>query len=82
LQLKIPLIPRDEKGPHVVVRRTGFKGEKKLCPNCLHELEQWNPLGGWLIPAEFSCPICNYEGHLAIESRSAPSVGNHTRHQP
>ncbi len=42
---------------------------KKLCPNCLHELEPYSTISGWLTPEEYICTNCEYAGILFVEEK-------------
>jgi hypothetical protein len=48
------------------IRRVISK-KKKLCPKCLKELKQTSSLGGWLLPTEYVCQFCGYQGYGALE---------------
>jgi hypothetical protein len=51
-----------------LVRRKAFSKTPKLCPSCLSRLEKLGELGGWLLPQNYYCPRCGYEGYAYLEN--------------
>ncbi len=51
------------------IRRVISK-KKKICPRCLKELKNTSNLGGWLLPQEYICRSCGYQGSVALEDDS------------
>ena len=54
-----------------VVRRSVIARTAKLCPNCLSPLTRNSKLGGWLLPQDYKCAKCEYQGYAYLESVSA-----------
>jgi ribosomal protein S27AE len=50
------------------VRRRAFSRVPRRCPRCLSVLERVGSLGGWLVPQNYYCPRCGYEGFAFLES--------------
>jgi len=44
-------------------------GKKKVCPRCLEEIkvDSISQLSGWLLPQEYFCGSCGYQGTIALE---------------
>jgi ribosomal protein S27AE len=51
-----------------LVRRRAFSKVPRRCPRCLNVLEKVGSLGGWLVPQNYYCPRCGYEGFAFLES--------------
>jgi len=58
----------DEKsGTPRLVRHKVFSTTPRLCPVCLTPLQKIGELGGWLIPQNYLCPKCGYNGIAFLE---------------
>ena len=38
-----------------------------MCPRCLKPLQKGSKLGGWLVPQDYYCTNCGYQGTLYLE---------------
>ena len=50
------------------VRRGVLAIAPRLCPSCLTPLRRVSELGGWLVPQDYYCPNCGYQGHAYLEA--------------
>jgi uncharacterized protein (DUF983 family) len=60
-----------EIGEPKVVRRSPLTPTVKRCPRCLKPLQRGSKFGGWLVPQDYFCEACGYEGTLYVEQDSA-----------
>jgi hypothetical protein len=50
-----------------LVRRKVLAVVPRLCPACLTPLKRVSELGGWLVPQDYYCANCGYQGHAYLE---------------
>jgi predicted amidophosphoribosyltransferase len=50
-----------------LARKSPFAPTVKLCPKCLKPLQRGSRLGGWLVPQDYFCPECGYQGTVFVE---------------
>ena len=50
-----------------MTRRSAFAPTVKRCPRCLQPLQKGSKLGGWLVPQDYYCEACGYQGTLFLE---------------
>jgi len=60
-----------EVGRPRVVRKNPMIPTTKLCPRCLKPLQKGSKLGGWLVPQDYYCEACGYQGTLFLEKEEA-----------
>ncbi len=56
-----------EDNPPGLTRKSPFAPTLKLCPRCLKPLQRGSKLGGWLVPQDYYCPNCGYQGVVYVE---------------
>ncbi|MCP8304442.1 MAG: hypothetical protein H3Z50_03100 [archaeon] len=56
----------EDKKLKFVLRHASIKG-RKVCPICLGDLEMVPPFWGWLMPQEYRCKACGYQGPVFVE---------------
>ena len=57
----------DSDSPKLKFKRRSLAGRRKLCPECLSDLQHVDSISGWLAPAFYFCSKCGYSGHVALE---------------
>jgi transposase-like protein len=64
-----------ESGEPRVARRSPLRPTAKLCPRCLEPLQKGSKFGGWLVPQDYFCESCGYEGTVFLEESSGRPAG-------
>ena len=62
-------MPSDSDDGSVIkfTRKSPLTPTLKLCPKCLSPLQTMGKLGGWLLPQEYYCTECGYQGLVFVE---------------
>ncbi|MBI3858737.1 MAG: hypothetical protein HY296_00640 [Thaumarchaeota archaeon] len=59
-----------------LTRKSPLALSRKFCPRCLTPLQAGSKLGGWLVPQDYYCPNCGYQGTVFLEKEPEKRSGD------